>query len=247
MTLFLVGYVAGLIGSLLGLGGGVVVVPSLIFLGFNVKGVVMLSIFATIATWAAASQKYISSGLVDFRVAFLLGLATSVGAFIGARLLRVLPDTFVLITFVLLLLVVLVSNLRGVRVDSGDFQLRVWRAAFSFLFMAVAGALSAILGIGAGVLKVFAMDRILKMPYRRATATSVFLIGITSSTSALYYSSSPLFNPKMATLVALGTLLGAFTGARLMLRLPVVLLRVFLSAVVLLMITFLIARITALQ
>lgn len=222
-------------GSLLGLGGGVIVVPSLILIGFPVKSAVMLSIFVTIATWSMASEKYLRSGLVDFRVAFLLGLGTSLGAFLGSRVLNFIPDRVILALFLLMLAFIGVSNLLARDFSREDFTLSPGRVVGAFSFMLLAGAMSAILGIGAGVFKVFAMDRILRMPYRMATATSMFLIGITASTSALYYGTLPGFTPRTVAFVALGTLVGAFVGSRLMLRLPVRVLRLIFTAVVILL------------
>ncbi len=234
-SLPIIGLLAGLVGSLLGLGGGVIVVPALILIGFPVKSAVMLSIFVTIATWSMASEKYLRSGLVDFRVAFLLGLGTSLGAFLGSRILTFIPDRVVLALFLLMLAFIGVSNLMARDFSKEDFRLSPPRVIGAFSFMLFAGMMSAILGIGAGVFKVFAMDRILRMPYRMATATSMFLIGITASTSALYYGTLPGFSPRTVAFVALGTLLGAFVGSRLMLRLPVRTLRVIFTAVVILL------------
>ncbi len=235
LLLSLIGLAAGLVGSLLGLGGGVIVVPSLILIGFPVKSAVMLSIFVTIATWSMASEKYLRSGLVDFRVAFLLGLGTSMGALIGSRVLTFLPDRVILVLFLMMLAFIGVSNLLARDFGREDFRLTPVRMVGAFSFMLIAGMMSALLGIGAGVFKVFAMDRILRMPYRMATATSMFLIGITSSTSALYYGSLPDFSPRTVAVVSVGTLTGAFIGSRLMLRLPVRTLRIIFTAVVILL------------
>jgi len=196
LVLSLIGLAAGLVGSLLGLGGGVIVVPSLILIGFPVKSAVMLSIFVTIATWSMASEKYIRSGLVDFRVAFLLGLGTSMGALIGSRVLTFMPDRVILILFLTMLGFIGVFNLTARDFGREEFHLT---------------------------------------PIRLATATSMFLIGITSSTSALYYGSLPGFSPRTVAVVAVGTLTGAFIGSRLMIRLPVRTLRIIFTAVVILL------------
>lgn len=239
----IIGLVAGFVGSLLGLGGGVVVVPSLILIGFPVKSAVMLSIFVTIATWSMASEKYLKSALVDFRVAFVLGLGTSLGALFGSRILTFVPDRLILVLFLVMLGFIGVSNLMAKDVGRTDFRLSPLRLVGAFSFMLLAGVMSAILGIGAGVFKVFAMDRILRMPYRMATATSMFLIGITASTSALYYGSMPDFSPRTVAFVAIGTLTGAFIGSRLMLRLPVRILRVAFTLVVVLLALSLLLRV----
>ncbi len=228
----LIGLFAGFTGSLLGLGGGVIVVPLLTLLGLNVKTAVAISIFSTIATWASASEKYIRSNLVDFKVAFFLGSATTIGAFIGSRALYIFPEKVISLIFVFITLLVLYSNIRGLSSDNKTEKFTPIRLAFSYAFMLLAGFISAILGIGAGVFKVFAMDRILNMSYRVSTATSMFLIGITASSSAVYYAFNKDLDPFNTSIVALGAIIGGLLGSRVMVILPVKVLRFIFSVVV---------------
>lgn len=219
-------------GSLLGLGGGIIVVPSLTLLGLNVKTAVAISIFSTIATWASASEKYMKSNLVDFKVAFLLGSATTTGAFIGSRVLFMFPEKVISFIFVFIAVLVLYSNIRGLSSDNKTGELTPLRIILSYMFMLLAGFISAILGIGAGVFKVFTMDKILRMPYRVSTATSMFLIGITASSSAVYYAFGKDLNPFYTSIVALGAITGGILGSRVMVILPVKVLRVIFSLIV---------------
>ncbi len=229
---FLVGVFGGFLGSLVGLGGGIVIVPFMVIFGVDVKVAVTTSIFATIGTWASASEKYLKSGLVDFRIALLLGSATSIGALMGSRLLFMFPEKLISVVFIGMAAIIIINNFKNPRLDNKKPDIKIPNLIISFLFMVVAGFVSAILGIGAGVFKVFVMDRIIKLPYRVSTATSMFLIGITASSSAIYYSLYAPLNPRTVAVVALGAVLGGFMGSRIMLKLPVLMLRIIFSVVV---------------
>ncbi len=243
LLLILTGYFAGFIGSLLGLGGGIIVVPSLTLIGVDIKSAVAISILTTIATWASASEKYLKTQLVDFKIAFLLGSATSLGAFLGSRFLYLFSEKIIVFVFVIIAFVVILSNLMNIRRDNEKYEYSLSRLFVSFLFMNIAGFISAVLGIGAGVFKVFTMDRIIRLPYRTSTATSMFLIGITASSSAVYYAYKGDFEPRYASLVAIGAILGGITGSRVMLRLPVNILRIIFSVIVVLLVISLIMKV----
>lgn len=232
MILFLVGFVGGFLGSMLGLGGGIIVVPALSILGFNIKTAVAISIFSTIAVWSSASEKYIRSDLVDFKMAVFLGSATTLGAILGSRFLVYLSEKAIVLIFILIALLVIYSNLVGYKSGLSKSVITFRRLLFSYIFMVLSGFVSAIIGIGAGIFKVFAMDRILNMPYKVSTATSAFLIGITTSSSALCYLKSLSFDPYYASLVSFGSLIGGFLGSRVMILLPERVLRLMFSFIV---------------
>jgi uncharacterized membrane protein YfcA len=242
LTLFLVGFVGGFLGSMLGLGGGIIVVPALSLLGFNIKMAVAISIFSTIAVWSSASEKYIRSNLVDFKIAVFLGSATTLGAILGSRSLVYLPEKVIVLIFVPIALLVIYSNSVGYKSGPSKSVITFRRLLFSYIFMVLSGFVSAIIGIGAGIFKVFAMDRILNMPYKVSTATSAFLIGITTSSSALYYLKSLSFDPSYASIVSFGSLIGGFVGSRVMILLPERVLRFMFSFVVSLLVISLLIR-----
>jgi uncharacterized membrane protein YfcA len=242
LTLFLVGFVGGFLGSMLGLGGGIIVVPALSLLGFNIKMAVAISIFSTIAVWSSASEKYIRSDLVDFKIAVFLGSATTLGAILGSRSLVYLPEKVIVLIFVPIALLVIYSNSVGYKSGPSKSVITFRRLLFSYIFMILSGFVSAIIGIGAGIFKVFAMDRILNMPYKVSTATSAFLIGITTSSSALYYLKSLSFDPSYASIVSFGSLIGGFVGSRVMILLPERVLRFMFSFVVSLLVISLLIR-----
>jgi len=242
LILFLVGFFGGFLGSMLGLGGGIIVVPVLSLLGFNIKTAVAISIFSTIAVWSSASEKYIRSDLVDFKIAVFLGSATTLGAILGSRSLVYLPEKVIVLIFVPIALLVIYSNLVGYKSGPSKSVITFRRLLFSYIFMVLSGFVSAIMGIGAGIFKVFAMDRILNMPYKVSTATSAFLIGITTSPSALYYLKSLSFDPSYASLVSFGSLIGGLLGSRVMILLPERVLRFIFSFVVSLLVINLLIR-----
>ena len=242
MILFLVGFVGGFLGSMLGLGGGIIVVPALNILGFNIKTAVAISIFSTIAVWSSASEKYIRSNMVDFKISVFLGSATTLGAILGSRSLVYLPEKVIILIFVPFAILIIYSNLVGYRSGHSRSVITFKRLLFSYIFMVLSGFASAIMGIGAGIFKVFAMDRILNMPYKVSTATSVFLIGITTSSSALYYLKSLSFDPSYASFVSFGSLIGGFLGSRVMIRLPERVLRFLFSFVVSLLVIILLIK-----
>jgi len=242
LILFLVGFVGGFLGSMLGLGGGIIVVPALNILGFNIKTAVAISIFSTIAVWSSASEKYIRSNMVDFKISVFLGSATTLGAILGSRSLVYLPEKVIILIFVPFAILIIYSNLVGYRSGHSRSVITFKRLLFSYIFMVLSGFASAIMGIGAGIFKVFAMDRILNMPYKVSTATSVFLIGITTSSSALYYLKSLSFDPSYASFVSFGSLIGGFLGSRVMIRLPERVLRFIFSFVVSLLVIILLIK-----
>jgi len=242
LILFLVGFVGGFLGSMLGLGGGIIVVPALNILGFNIKTAVAISIFSTIAVWSSASEKYIRSNMVDFKISVFLGSATTLGAILGSRSLVYLPEKVIVLIFVPFAILIIYSNLVGYRSGHSRSVITFKRLLFSYIFMVLSGFASAIMGIGAGIFKVFAMDRILNMPYKVSTATSVFLIGITTSSSALYYLKSLSFDPSYASFVSFGSLIGGFLGSRVMIRLPERVLRFLFSFVVSLLVIILLIK-----
>lgn len=233
---------AGLLGSLSGLGGGVLIVPLLtIGFGLDIHSAVGASIVAVIATSSGAAASYVRDHLTNLRVGVLLELATSLGAFTGALLAphvhtRVL---FLLFGFALLLSILptagrLTEELpRDVTPDPLASRLRlgstypdhatgrmvayeVARVPMGFGMMYVAGVISGLLGIGSGALKVLAMDTAMRLPMKVSTATSNFMIGVTAAASAGIYFWRGEVPPLVAGPVALGALVGATAGARLL-------------------------------
>jgi uncharacterized protein len=236
---------AGMLGSLVGLGGGVLIVPLLtLAFGLPIYFAIGASIISVIATSSGAAAAYVRDHLTNLRVGMFLELGTTTGAITGALLAAVLvPDLlFVLFGFILLVSAVpLVFKIgeelpKGVKNDRlanwlnlssayPDQRLRrkvfyqVTRTPLGLAMMYVAGIISGLLGIGSGSFKVLAMDTAMRLPMKVSTTTSNFMIGVTAAASAGIYFSRGDIPPLIAAPVALGVLLGAFIGSRLLTRL----------------------------
>ncbi|MFN3286536.1 MAG: sulfite exporter TauE/SafE family protein [bacterium] len=242
-ALFSASVVAGVVGSLVGLGGGVLIVPLLtVGFGMDVRLAVGTSLVSVIATSSGAAAAYLRDRLTNLRVGVLLELATVTGALTGAFLApHVDPRTlFLLFGFALLVSVLptvaklaeevpadvprdpLAERLRlgsaypdphGRRVPY-----RVGRVPAGLGLMYLAGVLSGLLGIGSGAFKVLAMDMAMRLPMKVSTATSNFMIGVTAAASAGVYLWRGDVPPLVAAPVALGVLTGAAVGSRLLQR-----------------------------
>lgn len=236
---------AGLLGAILGLGGGILLVPVLtMFFGVSLPYAMGASIVSVIATSCGAAAGHLRSGLANIRLGLFLALATVAGALIGASLVGLAPEALLEILFGLALLYSAFTTLRRLNVDvarvgdaeplavrfalSGSYYDRVTardvgycatRIVGGATVMFVAGLLSGLLGIGSGAFKVLAMDYFMRLPMKVSTATSNFMIGITAAASAGVYFGRGDIHPVIATPVAVGVLLGAYAGTRLIGRL----------------------------
>jgi uncharacterized protein len=238
---FLISILAGVLGALLGLGGGIIVVPALtLLLGIDIRYAIGASIVSVIATSSGAAAAYVREHLTNLRVGMFLELATTSGALTGAYLAGVLAGRWLFVIFGLVLAASAVEMLRqrhGVRgvpppdrwadrlrlhagfydpATKEDVSYRVTHTKIGLALMYVAGTVSGLLGIGSGVLKVPAMDLAMRMPIKASTATSNFMIGVTAAASAGVYFARGDIDPFVAAPVAVGVLLGAFGGSRLL-------------------------------
>lgn len=231
-------FAAGLLGALTGLGGGIVIVPLLtLAFGVDLRYAVGASLVAVIATSSGSAAAYVKEGYTNIRVGMLLEVATTAGALAGAYLSAVIPTSAIAIIFGLVLLFTGVQSLRGageqlaaaadplarrLRLASsyptpdGEQAYQVRNVPLGFLLMLVAGVLSALLGIGSGVVKVLAMDRAMHLPFKVSTTTSNFMIGVTAAASAGVYLRRGYIDPTLALPVMLGVLAGASVGARVL-------------------------------
>ncbi|MCX2726561.1 sulfite exporter TauE/SafE family protein [Thermomicrobium sp. 4228-Ro] len=242
--LFLFAFLAGLLGSLIGLGGGILIVPLLtLVFRLDIHLAVGASIVSIIATSSGAAAAYVRDHLTHVRAGIFLELATSSGAVLGALLVPFVPGRalyFLFAGFLLLSLGPMARRLgeeipTGVQPDWFARHLRlgsaypdralgrvvryeVTRVPIGFAMMFVAGLASALLGLGAGALKVLAMDWGMRMPMKVSTATSNFMIGVTAAASAGIYFWRGDVVPLIATPVMLGVLAGSLVGAQLLLR-----------------------------
>lgn len=230
---------AGFLGSLTGMGGGVVIVPLLaIVFGVDLRYAVGASLVSVIATSSGAAAAYVKEGYTNIRVGMFLEIATTLGALVGASLAAVVEPAAIAVVFgVTLLLSAYLSARPGaeptgaeppdrlaqqLRLDGhyptpeGLTAYHVQRVPFGFVAMFVAGALSGLLGIGSGAFKVLALDQAMRLPFKVSTTTSNFMIGVTAAASAGVYLREGWIDPGLAMPVMLGVLLGSTLGARVL-------------------------------
>ncbi|MCI0331171.1 MAG: sulfite exporter TauE/SafE family protein [candidate division Zixibacteria bacterium] len=224
LGIFAFGVGVGIFSAYLGLGGGLLVVPFLtLVLNLPAKVAVGTSLLTVITTSTGAAQEYLKSGRADVRLGIVLELFTTTGALAGGLAAVLLSEKSVFAAFGLLLVVVAFQMLRSKeradfneRASIGAYRNWGWGAGVSSL----AGVLSGVLGVGGGVLKIPAMNLIMKVPLAVAFATSNLMIGVTATAGALvYFSRGDIDLPTAAPLV-LGTALGAFLGAKTVHRVP---------------------------
>jgi uncharacterized protein len=232
-------FFAGLLGSLTGLGGGIVVVPMLtLVFHVDLRYAIGASLISVIGTSSGAAAAYVREGYTNVRVGILLEVATTLGALLGAALAGFISTSALAVMFGALLLWTAYRSLQPrqehellttpdawsarLRLDStyptarGKQAYSVQRVPGGFLLMFAAGILSALLGIGAGIIKVIAMDQTMRLPFKVSTTTSNFMIGVTAAASAGVYLHRGYIDPTLAFPVMLGVLGGALLGARLL-------------------------------
>jgi uncharacterized membrane protein YfcA len=258
LALWLGAFAAGLLGSLTGLGGGVVIVPLLtLFFGVDLRYAIGASLVSVIATSSGAAIAYVREGYSNVRIGMLLEIATTLGASAGALAATRVPTHVIAIVFGIVLLSTVYSSsqvrtveqipkqsdplavrlrLEGsVPTDKGRKPYYVKGIPLGFALMGLAGGLSGLLGIGSGAMKVLAMDRVMGLPFKVSTTTSNFMIGVTAAASAGIYFTQGYIDPGLAMPTMLGVLAGSLLGARiLVIAHPRILRRVFGGVVLLL-------------
>lgn len=250
-------YCAGLLGSLTGLGGGVIVIPLLtLAFGIDFHYAIGAALVASIATSSGSASAYVKEGLTNIRLGMFLEIATSVGAVLGAAAALWMPTNVIAIIFGAVLLLTVAMQFRqktdyiGVKGSNLAKKLKLFgsyptkdgtvqsyeltNVSGGFSVMVLAGTLSGLLGIGSGVLKVLAMDSCMKVPFKVSTTTSNFMIGVTAVTSAVVYLQRGYIEPGIAFPIMVGVLAGAMSGAKLLKHLDVRVLRKIFAVAILL-------------
>jgi hypothetical protein len=258
LSLLGISVVAGFAGALLGLGGGIVVVPVLTLVyGIDIRYAIGASIISVIATSSGAAAAYVRERMTNMRVAMFLELATSTGAITGAFLSGIIRGRWLFVIFGVVMGISSVAMVRkprthteAVRPDAladklrmhdkyfdeslgREIVYRVTRIKLGFLLMYLAGVISGLLGIGSGALKVPAMDLAMRLPIKVSSATSNFMIGVTAAASAGVYFARGDVDPFIVAPVAMGVVAGATAGSRLLGRMDRLLLRLMFIAVLL--------------
>jgi uncharacterized protein len=247
--------VAGFLGALTGLGGGVVIVPLLaLVFHVDIRYAIGASLVSVIATSSGAAAAYLREGFSNIRIGMFLEIATTLGAIVGALIATHVSTTTIAILFgVFLLYSAYLSSrprqqhaglqsrdplARFLRLDAsyptaqGPQPYTVHRIPLGWGLMFGAGTLSGLLGIGSGALKVLAMDQAMGIPFKVSTTTSNFMIGVTAAASAGLYLARGYINPGIAMPVVLGVLAGSMLGARVLIHAPTRTLRILFGAVI---------------
>lgn len=231
-------YTAGLLGSLTGLGGGVIIIPLLtLVFDVDIRYAIGAALLASIANSSGAASAYVKEGYTNIRLGMFLEIATTVGAVCGAVVAVFMPTNTIAILFGVVLIFSAIMTMRKkqdhplqqgsalsykLKLNStyptpgGEVAYKLTNISGGFFMMLLAGILSGLLGIGSGALKVLALDTAMKVPFKVSTTTSNFMIGVTAAASAVVYLQRGYIDPGIAFPVVLGVLAGAFTGARLL-------------------------------
>ena len=233
-------YLAGLLGSLTGLGGGVVIIPLLtLVLNVNIHYAIGASLISVIATSSGSAAAYVKEGITNIRLGMFLEIATTIGAMVGAVLALYMQTNVIAIIFGLILIFSAIMSLKKKKEHlaehksiwaqklklNGSYPLNnttvnynVSNVGGGFFMMLFAGVISGLLGIGSGALKVVAMDGIMRIPFKVSTTTSNFMIGVTAAASAVVYLQRGYIDPGLSMPVVIGVLLGALTGSKILVQ-----------------------------
>src|ERR1051325_5776600 len=250
---------AGFLGALTGLGGGVVLVPVMaLAFGVDIRYAIGASLVSVIATSSGSAAAYVKEGYTNIRIGMLLEIGTTLGALAGAFLATHVSTQTIAIVFGLVLIYSAsqsffapeMSARHSMKQDPLATQLRlngsypvgnsrqpyfVQNVPAGFGLMFGAGALSGLLGIGSGAVKVIAMDRAMRIPFKVSTTTSNFMIGVTAAASAGVYLRRGYIDPGVAMPVMLGVLAGSLLGAQLLLKIKTRSVRSIFTVVILLL------------
>ena len=250
LQFMLIAVLAGFLGSLVGLGGGIIITPALtILFGFDIKYAIGASIVAVIATSSGSAIAFVKDHVSNMRVGMLLEVFTTAGGVVGALMAGVFSSKLLYIFFSLILLNYFYGMLKKTglitklkkeeeKVENDKYadkyklnstyydkatgetvKYNVTNVPQGSLVMFGAGFASGLLGNGSGAFKVVALDTYMKLPIKVSTATSNFMMGVTATASALIYFFNGTINPVVAAPIAIGTLIGSRTGAKVMQRL----------------------------
>ncbi len=258
ILLFAGAILAGFIGSLTGLGGGVVIIP-LLTLGFGVdiRYAVGAALVTSIATSSGAAAAYIKEGITNVRIGMFLEIATTTGAVAGAIIAIYLDKKFIAILFGIVLIFSAIRNFQkketgesftkssklsdrlklngSYPTEQGIVKYKVTNVVAGYWLMTLAGIISGILGIGSGALKVLAMDTAMKIPFKVSTTTSNFMVGVTAAASAVIYLQRGYIDPGLAMPIITGVIIGSFGGSKILPKANVKNLRLLFSIVIFLL------------
>lgn len=248
-------FLAGLVGSLTGLGGGVIIIPMLTLLfGVDIHYAIGASLISVIATSSGAAAAYVKEGISNIRIGMFLEIATTLGAVGGAMIAVYAPTNMIAVIFGFVLIFSAAISLKkknenlvqyrsgniahilklnsSYPTEHGEIRYAAHNVPGGFIMMAIAGLISGLLGIGSGALKVIAMDHFMKLPFKVSTTTSNFMIGVTAAASAGIYMQRGYINPGLSMPVVLGVIAGAFLGSKILVKSKTKWLRILFACII---------------
>ncbi len=248
-------FLAGFIGSLSGLGGGIIIIPLLtILLGADIHYAIGAALVSVIATSSGSAAAYVKEGITNMRLGIFLEVATTIGAVCGALISTIAPTSFIAVLFGLTLIFSAVNSLRKkeehIVLQSSSLATRLKlpgtypnhhkeiinygtkNVIGGFSMMGIAGMMSGLLGIGSGALKVIAMDNIMRIPLKVSTTTSNFMMGVTAMASSVIYIQKGYIEPGICMPVVIGVLFGAMVGAKVLVKTDPKKLRLFFACLI---------------
>lgn len=255
LIMLLGAFLAGFIGSLSGLGGGIIIIPLLtILLGADIHYAIGAALVSVIATSSGSAAAYVKEGITNMRLGIFLEVATTIGAVCGALISTIAPTSFIAVLFGLTLIFSAVNSLRKkeehIVLQSSSLATRLKlpgtypnhhkeiinygtkNVIGGFSMMGIAGMMSGLLGIGSGALKVIAMDNIMRIPLKVSTTTSNFMMGVTAMASSVIYIQKGYIEPGICMPVVIGVLFGAMVGAKVLVKTDPKKLRLFFACLI---------------
>jgi uncharacterized protein len=226
LELGILGFFAGGLGALLGIGGGLIIIPILtLYFGVPIHQAIGTSLCCVIATSSGAAASYVEHHLSDVRLGMTLELATTIGAVAGSLVAALISREGLSVLFAVLLVYAGAAMLRrGHRTPANVGEelapYKVRHLPLGMLASSGAGMVSGLLGVGGGPIKVPVMYLLLRVPFKVATATSNFMIGVTAAASAFIYFSRGDIPLLVAAPTAVGVFVGAAAGTHVMRRTP---------------------------
>jgi uncharacterized membrane protein YfcA len=208
LIIILASFVAGFIGSILGIGGGIIIVPTLTYLGYPIEMVIPASLLAILFNSMISSVKYSIKNLINYKLGLNLSILTIFGAIIGSMIFIIINKKILYILFgiIIIILAILILKIRKIKINK----------SLGFLMFIFGGIISNLLGVGGGVLFTPLLNLIFNLDLKKSVATSLLMIGIVTSIGTLFYFYERLLNPYLGLLTATGIIIGSFLGSSIM-------------------------------
>ena len=208
LIIILASFVAGFIGSIFGIGGGIIIVPTLTYLGYPIEMVIPASLLAILFNSMISSVKYSMKNLINYKLGLNLSILTIFGAIIGSMVFIIINKKILYILFgiIIIILAILILKIRKIKINK----------SLGFLMFIFGGIISNLLGVGGGVLFTPLLNLIFNLDLKKSVATSLLMIGIVTGIGTLIYFYERLLDLYLGLLTATGIIIGSFLGSSIM-------------------------------